>query len=575
MTENSYGAIGKSATGILGLDAVMQGGLPRGRATLIEGGPGSGKTVLALQMLVNGAKLYGEPGIFVAFEESSRRIVANAATFGWDLAGLQRSKLFFIDAQPSYELLQSGRFDLGGMLAALEAKVKEMGAKRVVFDAIDMVLDLFDQKQIARKETYRLHEWLNDHGLTSLITAKTGATMGSSVSEALEFLQFMVDCSIFLRHDVVEATSQRNIRVGKFRGSSFEENAAPFGIGSHGIEVAYGNEARRERRHASTERLSSGVARLDTMLDGGYYRGAGILLTGSPGAAKTTLAGAFAVSACERGEKTLFVTMDSPEEEVVRNLAAVNLDLETHVKSGTLLFKTARSTTASAEIHLMRIRDMAQKHGARCVVVDPVSALSNSGNSGTARNVVERLIDWAKGKGMTLLCTSLLEGEGDAAEGTAVQISTLADTWIHLSYLVNAGERNRTLSIIKSRGSNHSNQVRELMLSSTGITLADVYTAGGEVLMGTMRWEKEYAERQAESERKLMLRRRQNELSLEADILQSRILALQQELAGKREDIAQVIAGAEHMGSEAINNLAILRQMRRGDATDTFPQGNR
>ncbi|MBB1251409.1 circadian clock protein KaiC [Rhizobium sp. G21] len=537
MTDNVMDSVGKSATGIFGLDGVMRGGLPTGRTTLIEGGPGSGKTVLALQTLVNGAKLCGEPGIFVAFEESSQRILANANSFGWDLAELQRENLFFIDAQPSYELLQSGRFDLGGMLAALEIKVKELGAKRVVFDAIDMVLDLFENRQLARRETYRLHEWLNDHGLTALITAKASPLAAGATSEALEFLQFMVDCSIFLRHDMIESTSQRNIRIGKFRGSSFEENATPFGIGPQGIEVAFGNEARSQRPKASTERMSSGVDRLDTMLDGGYYRGAGILLTGSPGTAKTTLAGAFAVSACSRGERTLFVTLDSPEEEVVRNLAAVNLDLDSHLKSGVLLFKTSRSTTASAEIHLMRIRELAHKHQARCVVVDPISALSKSGNSGTARNVIERLIDWSKAEGITLVCTSLLEGDNPLSEGTAAQISTLADTWIHLNYLVHAGERNRALSIIKSRGSNHSNQVRELVLSASGISLADVYTAGGEVLMGALRWEKESADRQAKIERKAMLQRKSNALSTETVILQSQIDALQQQLAGKKKTL--------------------------------------
>ncbi|MCD7108035.1 circadian clock protein KaiC [Rhizobium sp. DKSPLA3] len=573
MTQHSKGASGKAATGIIGLDEVMQGGLPKGRTTLIEGGPGCGKTVLALQMLVNGAKLSGEPGIFVAFEESSQRIVQNAGTFGWDLESLQRDNLFFIDAQPSYDLLQSGPFDLGGMLAALDVKVKEMGAKRVVFDALDMVLDLFDHRRAARNETYRLHQWLTERGLTAVITAKASPLLNGGTSEALEFLQFMVDCSIFLRHDMVEGTSQRSVRVGKFRGSPFEENATPFGIGPRGIEVAYGRNADDTKRKASTERLSSGVRRLDTMLDGGYYRGAGILLTGSPGTAKTTLAGAFAVASCERGDRTLFVTLDSPEEEILRNLKVVGVDLAPHVASGKLLFKTIRSTTASAEIHLMRIRDIARSHGARCLVIDPVSALSKSGNLGTARNVVERLIDWSKAQEITLLCTSLLEGDNPLAESTAVQISTLADTWIHLNYLVHAGERNRAISIIKSRGSNHSNQVRELILSASGISLADVFTAGGEVLMGAMRWERERAAQQEQAEREAQLKRRRTELSAEATALQGRIDALQQELSEKRKDVDRLSAGIAESGAAAIDSLATLRELRRGDVNDTVSQG--
>jgi circadian clock protein KaiC len=555
----------KAATGIIGLDAVTQGGLPRGRTTVIEGGPGCGKTVLALQTLVNGARIYDEPGIFIALEESAQRITTNAATFGWDLAGLQQRKLFFLDAQPSPELIQSGSFDLGGMLAALEAKVADMGAKRVVFDALDIVLALFDSEQAARRETYRLHEWLNDHGLTALITAKASPSGQGRVLETLEFLQFMVDCSIVLRHDMIESTSQRSIRIGKYRGSSFEENASPFGIGRQGIEVAYGNDTTSGRRIASTERLSSGVERLDTMLSGGYYRGAGILLTGAPGTAKTTLAGAFAIASCLRGDKTLFVTLDSPEDEIIRNLKSVDIDLLPHVESGMLRFKSTRSTTASAEIHLMRIRELAQEHGARCVVVDPISALSKMGNRGLAGSVVERLIDWAKVEGITLLCTSLIEGDIPAAEGTAIQISTLADTWIHLNYLVHAGERNRALSIIKSRGTSHSNQVRELILDSTGLTLADIYTAGGEVLMGTLRWEKERAERQADAERRLAILRRKQELATEVDLLENRIGALQRELKAKQGDIERLVTDVQEATEADRIDIAGRRRLRQGD----------
>jgi circadian clock protein KaiC len=562
---------GKAATGISGLDAVMQGGLPQGRTTLIEGGPGCGKTVLALQTLVNGARLQDEPGIFVALEESADRIMVNAATFGWDLPQLGAEKLHFLDARPSPELIHSGRFDFGGLLAALDSKVRQIGAKRIVFDALDIMLDLFERQQTARNEMYRLNEWLNEHALTAVITAKASPNPGGEVSKTVEFLQFMVDCSIFLRHEIVESTSQRSIRVGKYRGSSFEENAAPMAIGPHGIEVAYRVEPKSARPIASTERLSSGVERLDTMLDGGYYRGAGILLTGAPGTAKTTLAGAFAVASCSRGDRTLFVTLDSPEEEVVRNLASVNIDLSTHLATGVLRFKSARSTMASAEIHLMRIREIAREHGARCLVVDPVSALSKSGNRGMAGSVIERLIDWAKSEGITFLCTSLMEGNEPATEGTSVQISTIADTWVHLNYLVHAGERNRALSIIKSRGTSHSNQVRELVLSSSGLSLADVYTAGGEVLMGTLRWEKERAMQLAELEKQAEIARRREELAAETRILQSRISAMQQELAAKQGDIERLHADMQQAASEAIDNEEGRRRLRHADLKSVSP----
>ncbi len=360
-----------------------------------------------------------------------------------------------------------------------------------------MILDLFDDPRLARRETYRLHEWLNGREMTAVITAKASPRGGGPLSHALEFLQFMVDCSIFLRHEMIDTTSQRSIRIGKFRGSAFEENSTPFGIGLSGVEVAYASGRETSGRQASTERLSSGIERLDTMLGGGYYRGAGVLLTGSPGTAKTTLAGAFAVACCRRGIGQCLFHWISPEEEVVRNLSSVNVMLAPHVESGALRFSSARSSAASAEIHLMHIRDLVHAHKARCLVVDPVSALGKAGNRATVHNVIERLVDWVKLEGITVLCTSLLQ-DGHANEMSAVQISTLADTWIHLDYVVRSGERNRALSIVKSRGSSHSNQVRELVLDADGVWLKDVYTAGGEVLMGTMRWEKELAERQAE-----------------------------------------------------------------------------
>jgi len=250
--------------------------------------------------------------------------------------------------------------------------------------------------------------------------------------------------------------------------------------------------------HVTSERVSSGVNRLDAMLDGGYYRGASVLITGFPGTAKTTLSGAFAEAACRRGERTMFVSFDSECSEVIRNLASVGIRLGRYVRNGTLRMISARSITGSAETYLVRIKALAREHRARCLVIDPVSTWSRSGSDVTASNVAERLIDWSKADGTTLICTRLLDEISTRTEdGTPLQISTLADTWIHLSYLVQAGERNRGLSIIKSRGTAHSNQVRELILSDSGVTLADACTAGGEVLMGTLRWERETARRAA------------------------------------------------------------------------------
>ena len=283
----------KEPTGIEGFDQITKGGLPSGRTTLLEGGPGSGKTIMALQSIVHGARFEKEPGIFVAFEESSERIMQNAAKFGWNIDELQKRKLFFLNAQPTPDLFQSGSFDLSGMLAALEAKAEEIKARRIVLDALDVVLALLQDQAAERREVYRLHDWLLAHKFTAIITAKSVISESNlSNRPQLGFLQFMVDCAVTLNHKVVEGVSQRNLRVLKYRGSAFSENESPFLIGSSGLEVAGARELDRvedPNLKVLTERVSSGVARLDAMLGGGYYRGAGILITGFPGHGKVDL----------------------------------------------------------------------------------------------------------------------------------------------------------------------------------------------------------------------------------------------------------------------------------------------
>jgi circadian clock protein KaiC len=536
----------KAPTGIPGLDQITGGGLPRGNATLLEGGAGSGKTVLAMQSLVNGARHYNEPGIFVAFEESSKRIIANAAKFGWDLPDLQRKKLFFLDAQPRIDLVQSGNFDLTGMLAALSAKADEIGAKRIVFDAVDMVLTLLNDPKAEQREVYRLHEWLLKRQLTAIITCKRDSA--GMITPPFGFMQFMVDCAVILKQDVVQSVSQRSLRVMKYRGSAFEENESPFLISSTGVEVADTWLLDRTSGPVSSKRVSCGVKRLDAVLGGGYYQGSSILITGAPGTAKSTLGGAFAEAACARGERTLIVSYDSGSTQFIRNLASVNIRLERFVKSGMLRVASARTVVASAEVHLMRIKSLAVEQRASCVVIDPASALSKTGNTLTAHSVAERLLDWAKSNGITLLCTSLLDKPMPEIEATPLQISTLADTWIHLSYLVHAGERNRSLSVIKSRGSAHSNQVRELVLSDKGVTLTDAYAAGGEVLMGTLRWEKERAEQIALDESRSAAKQKQAKLKAEEIELQSRLKLLRHEIEAK------------HIEQASLNHLTFTNQ---------------
>jgi circadian clock protein KaiC len=561
-------ALKKAPSGITGFDEITGGGLPRGRTTLLLGGPGSGKTVFALQYLVNGARIYGEPGIFVAFEETAKRIVANAESFDWKIGQLQRRKLLFVDAQPKFDLIQTGDFDLCGMLAGLGLQATQIKARRIVFDALDIVLGLLPDLAARRREIYRLHEWLVDRGLTCIFTLKGTAHEPNSIIDQLYgFMQFMVDCSVILNHSVVAGVSQRNMRVQKYRGSSFDENESPFVIGDGGFDVAIVRTLGRADVKVTNERVTSGIKRLDTMLGGGYYRAACVLITGFPGTAKTTLSGAFAEAACRRGERTLFVSFDSDGSEVIRNLASVGIRLERYLKSGLLRMVSARTIVGSAEMSLVRIKAIAAAHRARCLVIDPVSALSNSGTELAAHGVGQRLIDWSKADRITLVCTSLLnEISGHSETDTSLHISTLADTWIHLSYVVQAGERNRGMSIIKSRGTAHSNQVRELILSNAGVTLADIFTAGGEVLMGTMRWEKESAERVADEVAEVAGKLKLVALDAQQAELEVRLKAVQTELIAKQLEKTLLARTTASRKAVILHGSVRMRELRGGDA---------
>jgi circadian clock protein KaiC len=456
-------------------------------------------------------------------------------------------------------------------LSALDAQVKTMKARRIVFDALDIVLALLPDTAAKTREIYRLHDWLLSRGLTGIITSKANGDEADSYSEQpYAVMQFMVDCVVILSHSIVLGVSQRNLRVQKYRGSPFDENESPFLIGKRGLEVAVARTLGNVNSVVTSERVSSGIARLDTMLGGGYYRGASVLITGFPGTAKTTLSGAFAEAACRRGERTMFVSFDSDGAEVIRNLASVGIQLQRHVKSGKLRIVSARTITGSAETYLVHIKSLATEHEARCIVVDPVSTLSKSGNELTAHSVAERLIDWSKSAGITMVCTSLLDEMSNQTEASSpLQISTLADTWIHLNYLVQAGERNRGMSIVKSRGTAHSNQVRELILSDTGVTLTDTYTAGGEVLMGTLRWQKESAERLANEVGDVAGKLKRVVLDAEEAELEVRMKSLAVELESKRVEKQLLARTTETRETESTRARTRIRELRGADPVVT------
>jgi circadian clock protein KaiC len=469
-----------------------------------------------------------------------------------------------MDAQPTPDSIQSGDFDLVGLLAALGHRTKALGARRIVLDALDVVLALLPDTAAKRREIYRIHEWLLKSGLTAIITSKDNSDEYDAAGhQPFGFMEFMVDCAVILNHDVVQGVSQRSLRVLKFRGSSFQENESPFVIGRIGLEVAAARPLSVADVKVTNERVSSGIERLDTMLGGGYYRAANVLITGFSGTAKTTLSGAFAEAACRRRERTLFISFGPDGTEVIRNLGSVGIRLHHHVKSGRLRMVSARTISGSAEHFLAQLKTLAREHKARCLVIDPISSLIKSGNELTASDVVERLLDWSKTEGTTLVCTSLIE-EVPTESASQLEISKIADTWIHLNYLVQAGERNRSLSIIKSRGMAHSNQVRELILSDTGVTLTDAYTAGGEVLMGTLRWEKERADGAAYEVSEVAGRLKGVRLDAEAAELEVRAKSLQVEVEAKQVEKALLARTTESRKGELSRGRTRLRELRGG-----------
>jgi circadian clock protein KaiC len=555
--------LSKLVTGIRGFDQLSRGGLPRNRTSLVMGGPGTGKTVFALQTLLNGAREGKQPGIFVAFEEAPNEIFANAASFGWPLSALTRSAVFFLDARLSPGVVQSGEFELTGMLAVLEAKKKQLGAAWIVLDGIDVLLALLRNPAAEMREIYRVRDWLARNGLTAIVTAKLDGDSSPAVNYG--FMQFMVDCVIRFDRRLEQGVPVRRLEITKYRGSDFSAGEFPLSFGSHGMEVAAPGLTDIPRE-ASTERVSTGFPALDAMLGGGLFRGSTALLTGAPGTSKTTLAGEFAASACRRGEQTLFVSFDEGGERIRRNLTSVGIDLDPHVRSGLLRIYSGPTDASDPEEHLLRIAAAILDHRPRCMVIDPLSAIARTGALSSARAAGNRLLCKVRDHNITAFITALVEGDDPQAEATELQISTIADTWIHLSYLVRGGERNRALTIVKSRGTAHSNQVRELLLSSKGPALVDVYSAGGEVLMGTLRWEKETEERARKLQRHAQYSQKRRDLQLAEADTTARIAALQVDLDRQRAELALYTRDEEAGQASSDEWESELRRMRSANS---------
>lgn len=559
-TLTPHPVVTKMLTGIRGFDEITDGGLPRGRTTLILGGPGCGKTVFSLQTLVNAAHATKEASLFVAFEEGTRQIIANAATFGWDLPALEKRKLFFLDAQLSPDVVKAGDFDLAGMLTLLGHKAKELHATRIVFDGIDVLLGLLDDPIKERREIYRIRDWLVQTGLSGILTQKAGSP---ELDHRYSFLQFMVDCVVVLRHQVLDGSAFRNLRVVKYRGSGFAGDEFPITLTSDGLQLT--NRGPSELSYDVTdERISSGLPRLDHMLRGGYHRGSNVLLSGAPGTAKSTLSGLFAAAACKRGERTMYVSFDEGAAQIVRNLRSVGINLAPHLKSGMLRMYSTRTRGPNVEEQFGDLRARVRAHNPRCLVIDPLSALSTKLSHLASADAAQQFLDFLKGEGITVVNTSLMDGVS-TDEATATGISTIADTWIHLSYVVQDGERNRALTIVKSRGTGHSNQVRELTLSDDGVDLADVFIAQGKVLMGVARWEWEQEEQAQQQRTQVATELKRLQLQVAQAEAAARLQVVQTEMEARAAEIAVLALATGSASRLLVSDRAVLRKMRYAD----------
>jgi len=461
-------ALPKAPTGIEGLDEITGGGLPKGRPTLICGGPGCGKTLLACEFLVRGATQFDEPGAFISFEETGEELAQNVRSLGFDLDALIEDKKLAIDyvRVERAEIAESGEYDLEGLFLRLGLAIDSVGAKRIVLDTIESLFGGFTNEALLRSELRRLFRYLKDRGVTALITGERGER--TFTRQGLE--EYVSDCVILLDHRVIDQVSTRRLRIVKYRGTTHGTNEYPFLIDEAGFSVLPLSGLQLD--HAVTdERVSTGIAGLDEMLDGkGYYRGSSILVSGTAGTGKTSVATHFAHETARRGERCLYLAFEESPQQLIRNMQSIGVDLEPFVKKGLLRIHSSRPTLHGLEMHLVQIHKMVAEFAPAAVVVDPVSNFIDSSSAIEAQAMLMRLIDFLKGKQITALLTHLTSG-GRAAEATDIGVSSIIDTWLLVRDVETGDERTRGLYVLKSRGMPHSKQIREFVITSRGVQL--------------------------------------------------------------------------------------------------------
>ena len=561
-TSVSLEGIQKSRTGIGGFDEITEGGLPTGRPTLVCGGPGCGKTLFAMQFLVSGTTRFDEPGVFMSFEEPSDDLAKNVASLGFDLNELIASGKMAMDTVivERSELEESGEYDLEGLFLRLDFAIRSVGAKRVVLDTIESLFSGFNNQAILRAELRRLFRFLKDRGVTVVLTGERGE--GQLTRQGLE--EYVSDCVILLDHRINEQVSTRRLRIVKYRGSSHGTNEYPFIIDQYGLEVLP-ITALDLQHPASTERISSGVPRLDTMLGGqGFFRGTSVLVSGTAGTGKSSLCAHFADATCRRGERCLYFALEESQQQITRNMRSIGLDLEQWTRGGLLQFHASRPTLFGLEMHLATIFRAVKRFEPQVVIVDPLSNLSSVGSANEVMAALLRLVDFLKAGQVTALFTSLVSN--DAAENdTQLGVSSLMDTWLSLRNLESNGERNRGLYVLKSRGMHHSNQIREFLLTDHGVQLVNVYLGAEGILTGSARIHQETRERAESVARQEELTALQRRLDRRKAAMEAQISSLRAELEAEEEELGKQVRQAMRQDEEMRANRAAMASIRGAD----------
>ena len=552
----------KERTGIPGFDEITGGGLPAGRPTLVCGSAGAGKTLFAMEFLVRGAVLFDEPGVFMSFEETDQELATNVASLGFDLKQLIADKKLVLDYVfiERSEIEETGEYNLEGLFLRLGYAIDTVGAKRIVLDTLEALFSALPNEAIIRAELRRLFRWLKDKGVTAVITCERGE--GTLTRYGLE--EYVADCVILLDNRVQNQISTRRMRIVKYRGTSHGTNEYPFLIDETGFSVLPITSLGLSHK-APTQFISSGIRRLDTMLNGkGFYRGSSILVSGTAGTGKSTLGAHFIEGACARGEKAFYFAFEESQDQIIRNMRSIGIDLERFVKKGLLKFHNARPAAWGLEIHLALINKMISDFEPSVVVVDPITNFLAIGDETETKSMLTRLIDFLKLRQITAIFTSLTSA-GTDAEDSEVGVSSLMDVWLLVKNIESNGERNRGLYILKARGIAHSNQVREFVLTDHGIDLIDAYIGSEGVLMGSARSSQLARERANEIERQLTTENKKRELRRKQELYEAQLVALKGQYEAERDVILRELDEEEKRQKIVSDQRLEIARLRKAD----------